>query len=66
MERGGLVLLFLICLYCNSQETLLKFNKLDDIVLTGQYLPIHIDSSIYVVDIISNKELHNFGAQNLF
>ena len=38
---------------------------LDQVVLTGQYLPTHIDSSIYVVDVISNKELNSFGAQNL-
>ena len=38
---------------------------LDQIVLTAQYIPTHIDSSIYSIEIISQESLSNFGSQNL-
>ena len=38
---------------------------LKQVVLTGQYLPTHIDSSIYSVQTITKDELDSFGSQNL-
>ena len=38
---------------------------LKQVVLTGQYLPTHIDSSIYSVQTITKDELASFGSQNL-
>ena len=60
-------IVILFCFYFSSfsQDSLKNSVLLDQIVLTAQYKPIHIDSSIYVVDIIPNKSLKNFGSQNL-
>lgn len=61
------IILICLLLYYSSfgQDETQKTILLDQVVLTGQYLPTHIDSSIYVVDVISEKELHSFGSQNL-
>ena len=59
-------LLFFIFYFTSfSQDTIENSIILDQIVLTGQYIPTHIDSSIYVVEIIDHEELTDFGSQNL-
>ena len=48
-----------------SQDTIKNSVILDQIVLTGQYVPTHVDSSIYLVDVITADELYDFSSQNL-
>lgn len=62
----NLLTLFFLCFIISSAQEL-NDNRvlLKQIVLTGQYEPTHIDSSIYPVEIIKKEALKNFGAQNL-
>ena len=65
MNKNLLIVFFLTCLVSISQDTIKSSIILDQIVLTGQYNPTHVDSSIYSVDIITKEEINSFGAQNL-
>ena len=56
---------FFIYLSSFSQDKFQNSTLLDQIVLTAQYIPTHIDSSIYSIEIISQESLSNFGSQNL-
>ena len=65
MKINILILFCLFHLVSFSQEINDHSVLLKQIVLTAQYTPTHIDSSIYLVDIINKNELTSFGAQNL-
>ena len=65
MKINILSLFFLFFLSSFSQDLNNNPVLLKQIVLTGQYQPTHIDSSIYPVHIISKDEFSSFGAQNL-
>ena len=56
---------FFIYLSVFSQDKFQNSTLLDQIVLTAQYIPTHIDSSIYSIEIISQESLSDFGSQNL-
>ena len=65
MKRNILILICLFHLVSLSQDTINNSIFLNQIVLTGQYIPTHIDSSIYSVDIITKEDLESFGSQDL-
>ncbi len=46
-------------------ELVEESNLLDDVVVTGQYVPKKADQSIYKVDVVSSKELTERGINNL-
>lgn len=65
MSRNILILICLFQFISFSQDSITNSILLNQIVLTGQYVPTHIDSSIYAVDIITKEELNSFGSQDL-
>ena len=65
MKRNILILICFFHFVSLSQDTINNSIFLNQIVLTGQYIPTHIDSSIYSVDIITKEDLESFGSQNL-
>lgn len=60
------ILYLIIPILSCAQDTINKSILLNQIVLTGQYTPIHIDSSFYAIEILNvNRDEDIFGAQNL-
>jgi len=65
MEKNIFLFLFLTFFISVSQDTISNSFLLNPVVLTGQYTPLHIDSSFYSVDILQVDDQNLFGAQNL-
>ena len=65
MKIHVVIICVLFSLSSLSQDIVDEPVVLEQIVLTAQYVPTHIDSSIYAVQIITEDELNSFASQNL-